>query len=630
MDQDDRFAQGQNPSPGPLVATARLFLAALLFGHVSPALAVDVPVSGKVLAFQWYSTGIQRLVFETEDPALPFPEPGSGDDPATGTPGGVTIEVFSSNDDSVATYAVPKTGAAPGWTAPGAAGLRYTFRHDQAPRTPTLVKKLRWKKNRRFRLAARFVGLDQVSPRGSVAVRVTAGSTRFCAVFGPPSIQLQGARGFFAGPSVKPDLADCSDETLGTAPPLSTTWHEDPWCADDFPPIEDVVDPDDTLYRVTLRDPLAVCNDGSPAVMFIRRAPADSEHANDWVIWLQGGSSCGDPGRCADRWCQHQQGPYSAKTMSSRWEPLTRESQGIFSRRGDNLFRDFNIVQVSYCSSDEWAGAHTIDVPAGPSESDPLHDVPAYRIAFHGNFIVNGVLLALMDGVTADADASVTLPRLETAGRVMFAGTSAGAAGAVIPANRGAGFLNFLNPDAVVELVADAIARPYEADGILLTDDIVQTAREAQYDAALWRGGYLDQDCMEAHPADPEICTQQTHVLFHHVNLRAFSQFDLSDNTVGPWLYPVYPPFVLATRALYQGFASLPSPGGEDVAPTDFGYFAPNCAHHTTLADPDFYSIQIDTPQADVNLHDALWVWWQRLGVPRLVDDDATPSTCPE
>lgn len=608
----------------------RFALAAALTAQASAALAADVPVTGKSLVFQWYANGIQRVVFESEDPALPLPSPGSSDDPTSGSPGGVTIEIFSSNDDSVATFAVPKTGASPGWAATGILGRRYVFHHDDAPQAPSLVKKLRWKKNSRFRMAARYVGLDQAAPRGSVAVRVTAGGTRFCAVFDQPSIQTQGERGFFAGPSGKPNVADCSDASLGTAAPLSGTWNEDPWCGDDFPPVDDTPDPADTMFRVTQRDPLAVCNDGSPAVFYIRRAPEGSPHANDWLVWLQGGGSCNSPGDCGDRWCGRQPGPYSAKTMSSRWEPSTKNSQGIFSQRNDNQFRDFNVVAAVYCSSDEWSGAHTIDVPAGPSVSDPSRQLPAYRIAFHGNLILNGMLLALMDGVAADADPAVTLPPLETAERLIFAGTSAGGAGAVTQANRVAEFLRFLNPDMDVQLVADAIARPYEADGVLLTEEIVQTAREQQYEAAQWRGSYLDQDCMEAHLADPEICTQKAHVLFHHVNLRAFSQFDLADNTVGPWLYPVYPPFVLATRALYQGFPSLPSPGGEDVAPTDFGYFAPKCGHHTTLSDPEFYTIAIDAPQADVNLHDALWFWWQGLGVPRLVDDDATPSLCPE
>ena len=57
--------------------------------------------------------GGQRLVFLSEDPALPFPAPGSPDDPVSGTPGGLAMEVFSGGDDSVAVFAVPRSGAAP-------------------------------------------------------------------------------------------------------------------------------------------------------------------------------------------------------------------------------------------------------------------------------------------------------------------------------------------------------------------------------------------------------------------------------------------------------------------------------------------------------------------------------------
>ncbi len=52
----------------------------------------------------------------------------------------------------------------------------------------------------------------------------------------------------------------------------------------------------------TKRFPEAVCNDGSPAVFYIGRYTKD-EDRNKWLIFLQGGGSCGNAQACAQRWC---------------------------------------------------------------------------------------------------------------------------------------------------------------------------------------------------------------------------------------------------------------------------------------------------------------------------------------
>jgi hypothetical protein len=608
-----------------LAALAALGILPLL---ASPALAGDVPVSGRSLAFQWTASGFQRLVFRTEDPDLPFPEAGSADDPVTAQPGGVVLEVFSSGDDSVATYVLPKDGADPGWIEPGLAGRVLRFVHDDAPRGVSLVRRLKWKKGRRLRVVAPFVPLDQEKPRGSVAVRLTAGSTRLCAVFDAASITSDRRRGFFAGPSPKPAIADCSDEALGTAPLLRSGWIDDPWCEDGIATEGDPVDPAAALHRVTLRSPLAVCNDGSPAVFYIRPAPDGSMHAQDWILALEGEGSCGSPGLCADRWCLPDGRRSGAATMSSLGQPTLRTFDGLLGSSEDNAFADANAVVAMYCSSDDWSGGHTIDVPPSVSASEPERELPAYRIPFHGTHIVSALLLALRDGVAADADPSVTLPPITTASRVMLVGSAAGGAGAVNLATGIESFLRLIHPTIDVRLVADSVARPYEADGVSVLEPALQSARQAELAATRWRGGFLDQDCVNAHPGDAALCTQTTHLLFHHVALRAFSSFDLRDPVAGPWLPPALDSFETAARDLYRNFPDLASPETEAPSPIDFGYFAPRCGTRPVLGGPAFRSSLLDSGEGATSLHDALWAWWQGEALLRLVDGGETMSIC--
>jgi hypothetical protein len=191
-----------------------------------------------------------------------------------------------------------------------------------------------------------------------------------------------------------------------------------------------------------------------------------------------------------------------------------------------------------------------------------------------------------------------------------------------------------------VQLLADAIARPYEEDPPIVPAPLVAAARAAQAENATWRRDVLDADCVAAHQAtDPGLCLQMAHVLFHHVGLRAFAQFDLQDHTVGPWLYHTLPPlpyvpfwneFAAATRAMYQGFPALPAPGGEAVSVRDLGYFVPECRHHVTLDDHDlFEQMTLPTGTGPVSLNDAAWDWWENGAVPRLVDDVGGMTTCP-
>ncbi|MEM9060064.1 MAG: pectin acetylesterase-family hydrolase [Pseudomonadota bacterium] len=185
----------------------------------------------------------------------------------------------------------------------------------------------------------------------------------------------------------------------------------------------------------------AVCNDGTPAAMFVRPAPATLPNGNPnperdlYHIHLKGGGSCRGFSDCQERFC----GTGGANLdkpglMSSRGWADAVEGNGLFADRPRNRFAYANQVLVGYCSSDTWIGS----APAGTAVStDPslVHadEVAAVsRIAFMGEAIVNETLDTLDAGLTATVagyDVAYRMPRLTRAGRLLVTGDSGGANG---------------------------------------------------------------------------------------------------------------------------------------------------------------------------------------------------------
>ena len=125
------------------------------------------------------------------------------------------------------------------------------------------------------------------------------------------------------------------------------------------------------LKLLTLSSPTAVCNDGSPAIAYVRAA-ADENRRNRWVFHLQGGGGCSNHEECKDRWCGDQ-GVYDAAKMSSRWARTQIGSPGLFKREAGNPPGQWNQVFVYYCTSDNWLGQETIDLVGENGDTYSLH-----------------------------------------------------------------------------------------------------------------------------------------------------------------------------------------------------------------------------------------------------------------
>jgi len=207
-----------------------------------------------------------------------------------------------------------------------------------------------------------------------------------------------------------------------------------------------------TLKRFVVdTDPLAVCNDGSPAVYYFSKG----DHRL-WLVSLEGGGWCWDDSTCSQR---YRESPFY---MSSRSYSAQVEMTGVFSNDPEKSpMSRATKVFVKYCSSDGYSGDDTRPPPAeladhiaaasSPSSTAPGaanatnqdDDGAAGKWAFRGARIVRAVLDQLNTrhglgqdpppgppGSAQDQQASSGVDVLaETV--LVFGGTSAGGRGAM-------------------------------------------------------------------------------------------------------------------------------------------------------------------------------------------------------
>lgn len=295
--------------------------------------------------------------------------------------------------------------------------------------------------------------------------------------------------------------------------------------------------------------PDARCNDGSAGTFYFRPA-ATAAGATRWVIQLQGGGGCSSPDGCARRWC-HVDTNYGMTQMSSSLAPATGiVGDGILYRGTAvaNPIADANQVFVRYCSSDAWAGT------TGPIDVDALHPVSGepirYRIDFHGKDILDAVIATLRrDGGTVPAytlgGGAAVLADLDLASVVLFAGASAGGAGAIQNADHVAATLRAHNTcaDCTLEVTtlidsifgprADALdwstSMPCTESGACTYEAVIAAAR-AMYPLA------PDESCASWHatnaPATAYLCNDAGHVIRNHVTTPMMVRMGLFDQNI--------------------------------------------------------------------------------------------------
>lgn len=384
------------------------------------------------------------------------------------------------------------------------------------------------------------------------------------------------------------------------------------------------------LRKVTLSaDPDALCNDGSPAIMYVRAA-SSAAAAGSWVIHLQPGGACGTWEECRNRWCSFQSS-YDAAKMSSTFAPDATIASGIFARNAANAFGAANQVYVYYCSSDSHRGRKrdlVFDDPAGIG--------PSFRLHFQGFRIIEAVNDALQKGVSSD-DGKESLPPLGAAKQILFSGSSAGSSGQT-------GLLDWWSaqyPNAKLAGMLDSITDPLPED---VADPTIAAAyaegQKQNYANVLVAAhdSFMDQSCVAAHPgADAHLCGLGSHVRLNHITTPFFVRQDLRDpvqfgyfGLTGASLGQ----FADAVHATMQRFATLPQSSEEKVTAAP-GVHVSNCGQHIVMLNSPWFGVAAqqnasvaDQAGAPVTLHDGLRDWV--LGKPSVAIDThpSTKSSC--
>ncbi len=279
------------------------------------------------------------------------------------------------------------------------------------------------------------------------------------------------------------------------------------------------------MKRIVLNAPGAVCNDGTPAYLYVRPARAgavepDGPSANRWVIHFEGGGGCSSYDGCLERWCGV--GFYTAHQMSTTYEDDAISRGGLLERNSVNRFADRNTVMVNYCSSDGWQGQKTDAVLR--SETDATK---AYTVHYRGATIATAAIEALLAGVAG-------MPKLSEATDVLISGDSAGATAVRTHLDRIAARLRAVNANIRVRGNMEATFYPdlNGKQGFPAGDPKdppygSKTAAFEKENALL--NHQLDDSCVAAHPGAKYLCSESGYVELNHLTTPFFQIQDLSD-----------------------------------------------------------------------------------------------------
>lgn len=166
----------------------------------------------------------------------------------------------------------------------------------------------------------------------------------------------------------------------------------------------------DELRKFNLRDPEAVCNDNSRAVVYVENFDAIKRSTKKWIIFFESGGLCTSKADCNKRYKNKN----STVLMSSKTLPDRATGRDLLSssETENPVFYNYIHVVVPYCSSDLWLGESTslnrpFDFKDNPSEDN---------FSFRGKRIFRSVFSDLKSNLTS-------------ADEIVVSGSSAGGIG---------------------------------------------------------------------------------------------------------------------------------------------------------------------------------------------------------
>jgi hypothetical protein len=175
------------------------------------AAALDVPVDADLLKVRETARGA-AVLFVSHDPDVPFPAPGSGEDPSTPS-GRLSFDLFA-RSASPSHVELPVATGTPGWRFVDGKVDRYLFRNSNAPDAFSDLEKVVIRDGRVLQVSGFLPGLSLGSPLGPSAVRIQTGANRVCAVFLADDVRRDDPDRYVARAAKAANLDDCSDAAI--------------------------------------------------------------------------------------------------------------------------------------------------------------------------------------------------------------------------------------------------------------------------------------------------------------------------------------------------------------------------------------------------------------------------------
>jgi hypothetical protein len=179
------------------------------------SLAADRPIAATKLVLKRTSSGREKLSFVSKDPTFLFPTLGSPNDPSIGGSSGLLVELFAPASPTGVPLPAPGGSGVPGWTAYASVPARLSFRDGSAPDAFSSFRSITLRQGNTIKITGKLAGLPLTEPSGSVAVRITTGALRNCAIFTGAAVVKDVAGSFAAHNAPAPAITDCSNISLG-------------------------------------------------------------------------------------------------------------------------------------------------------------------------------------------------------------------------------------------------------------------------------------------------------------------------------------------------------------------------------------------------------------------------------
>jgi hypothetical protein len=334
--------------------------------------------------------------------------------------------------------------------------------------------------------------------------------------------------------------------------------------------------------------------------------PGAGAAANRWIIQLQGGGECFDQATCSTRAANM---PTLVSTASFQANPSSAFGQGgvLSSAPGTNPdFYDASMVQVLYCSSDDWSGAKASTTTYNPNDPTTWN--------FEGRAILNSVIADLKANRNFSAATEVMLTGDSAGGVGVFANTNLVAK--LVPST--ARFVSYSDaafPDGGFDYLATGAAPNYDNPNATPN----QIAKRI-LGLPLWNGTG-DPVCSAATAPDPtsQINCYNGQILLAPntgtINLPMLVSISEEDtNQLGTAGIPASATSsgnLTTSQAGYISYFASTMRSATAAVNANISLFVPDIFVHVESTDPAYYNKAVTFPSGALTLQQEVGAWYK-------------------